>query len=67
MAKNITAQVLGGSPKVIEAETVQDAFNALGLNGNYTATINGDAAEMSDGLDDYSFVSFAQAVKGGRA
>ncbi len=67
MAKNITAQVLGGSPKVIEAATVKEAFEALGLNGNYTATINGDAAEMDEELSDYSFVSFAQAVKGGIA
>lgn len=65
MAKNITAQALGGSPKVIEASTVQDAFNQLGLSGNYTASINGETAAMDDFLCDYSFVTFAQAVKGG--
>ena len=65
MAKNITAQALGGQPKVIEANTVSDAFTALGLSGNYTASINGDSASMSDTLSDYSFVTFAQAVKGG--
>jgi hypothetical protein len=65
MAKNITAQALGGAPKVIEADTVSDAFNQLGLSGNYTASVNGDTAEMSQELNDYEFVSFAQAVKGG--
>lgn len=65
MARNVTAQVLGGQPKVTEAADVQDAFNALELNGSYTATINGEPAEMSDVLDDFSFVSFAPAVKGG--
>lgn len=65
MAKNVTVQALGGQPKVIEAETVLDCFKSLNLNGNYTASVNGDAAAMDDELEDYSFVSFAQAVKGG--
>jgi len=66
MAKNITAQVLGGSPKVIEAETVRDAFDQLGLSGNYTAAINGETALMDSSLKDYQHVSFALSVKGGR-
>lgn len=65
MAKNITVQALGGSPKVISADSVQDAFNALGLSGNYTASINGEPANMTDTLNDYEHVTFAQAVKGG--
>ncbi len=66
MAKNITGQALGGKQKVLEnAETVLDVFKALELNGNYTASVNGDAASMEDELEDYSFVSFAQATKGG--
>lgn len=65
MAKNITVQALGGQPKVIEADTVKQAFDDLGLSGNYTASINGDTASMHDSLEDYSFVTFAQAVKGG--
>lgn len=65
MAKNITAQALGGQAKVIEADTVSDAFNQLGLSGNYTASINGEPASMSDSLEEYNFVTFAQAVKGG--
>jgi hypothetical protein len=65
MAKNITAQVTGGQPKVIEVSTVSEALTALGLTGNYTATVNGEGAEMSDSLSDYSFVTFAEAIKGG--
>ncbi len=66
-AKNITAQVLGGEPVVLDdAVTVEDALNALELeDGNYTATINGEPAEMEDELDDFSFVTFAAAVKAG--
>lgn len=65
MAQNITVQAVGGTPKVIQANTVQEAFNALGLTGNYTATVNGEPASMEDTLNDFEFVSFAVAVKGG--
>lgn len=65
MAQNVTAQVLGGQPRVIEAETVQEAFDLLNLSGNYTASINGEPADLQDELEDYNFVSFAPAVKGG--
>lgn len=65
MAKNITAQALGGQAKTMEASTVRDAFNQLGLSGNYTASINGNPASMDDDLNEYEFVTFAQAVKGG--
>ena len=65
MAKKVTAVMVGGQTKVIEANTVQDAYDALGLTGSYTATINGDAADMDDELVDFYFVSFAEKVKGG--
>lgn len=66
MAKNITILTLGGQPKVVTAETVQEAFDQSGLPaGNYTAQINGETASMSDSLDDYSHISFATATKGG--
>ena len=64
MAK-VAAKVFGGSLKEVEANTVRDAFNALGLSGNYTASINGEPADMDDHLSDESFVSFAASVKGG--
>lgn len=66
MARNITGQVLGGQPKVnLKGDDVQDIFDELNLTGNYTATINGNPAEMSAELEDYQFVSFAPSVKGG--
>jgi len=65
-ARNVTAQVLGGEPTVLEGvETVGDALSELGLEGNYTATVNGDPADMSQELEDYEFISFSSAVKGG--
>lgn len=69
MASNVTTQVLGSPAKVLEGEvrTIRDAFNELGLEGNYTATVNGEPADMDDALDSYSFVSFTKSVKGGQA
>jgi hypothetical protein len=68
MANNITILTLGGQPKVVSANTVQEAFEKSGLPvGNYTAQINGGTAQMSDSLNDYEHVSFATATKGGRA
>ncbi len=66
MANNVTGQVLGGTSKILQnVEKVKDVFNKLALTGNYTASVNGDPADMNDELSDYSFVSFATAVKGG--
>lgn len=67
MANNVTTQVLGGSAKVLQnVDTVQDVLDALELSGNsYTASINGEPAEMDSELNDYEFVTFAAAVKGG--
>ena len=66
MAKNITGQVLGGIARPnLEGRRVRDIYQGLGLNGTYTATVNGETANMDEELDDYAFVSFAPAVKGG--
>ena len=66
MAKNVTAQVLGGSAKVLnDVNTVQDVLDALELDGAYAASINGEPAQTDSALNDYEFVSFAPAVKGG--
>lgn len=67
MAKNVIGIPAGGSKQVLDGvNTVKDAFTALKLEGNYTAAINGDPADMDDSLDDGDVVSFAQAVKGGQ-
>ena len=65
-AKKVTAQVLGGEAQILDCvDTVQEAFEELGLEGNYTATVNGDPADMDQELSDYEYVSFSPAVKGG--
>ncbi len=66
MAKEVRAKVLGGEEKTgLEVNKVSDAFAALNLSGNYTATVNGVPKEMDDCLADFAFVSFSTAVKGG--
>ena len=67
MANNVTVQVIGSQPSVITTPlgTVGDAFRAAQLSGNYTASVNGQPAQMSDTLPEYAFVSFAENVKGG--
>ena len=62
---NVIASVSGGDPKRVEAETVADAKEALGLVGNFTAAINGEPANLEDLLDDENYVTFSQQVKGG--
>ncbi len=66
-AKKVTAQVLGGEAQVLDrCSTVEDAFEELGLDGSYTATVNGEPVDMDYELSDYEFVCFSPAVKGGR-
>ena len=66
-AKNVTAQVLGGEAQVLNGvNTVEEALQELGLEGNYTATVNGEPVDMDYELEDYEFISFSSAVKGGR-
>lgn len=66
MADKITAQVLGGQPKTFDdVETVGDLRKELKLERGYTATVNGEPADDDQDLNDYEFVSFAPAVKGG--
>ncbi len=65
MSKNITVLAAGGTPKVLEVSTVQDAYDELKLSGAMTATVNGEPAEMSDSVSDFSHISFAAKVKGG--
>ena len=62
----VTAQVIGGEPQVLTGcTTVEDAFKELDLEGSYTATVNGEPVDFDHELDDYEFLSFSAAVKGG--
>lgn len=63
----VVACVLGGDPVRVSADTVQDAKDALQLDGNYTALVNQENADLDDSLSDEDFVSFSPAVKGGFA
>ena len=66
-AKIITLKVMGSKVKVLEgttASTVQDVINEIGLDGKYTANVNGRPAEMSTRLDSGAFVVLSPAVKG---
>jgi hypothetical protein len=65
MAK-VTAQVLGGDPKVLDdCGTVGQVKSRLGV-ATHTATVNGEPAEDSYQLSDFEFVSLSPAVKGGK-
>lgn len=65
MAK-VTAQVVGGQAQTFEGiDTVEQAKAKLGLDGNYSATVNGEPADMDEDLPDFAFVTFAKSVKGG--
>jgi len=64
MAK-VTAQVLGGDPKLLEGvDTVAEVKSRLQVSG-HTATVNGEAADDDYQLSDYEFVTLSPAVKGG--
>ena len=66
MADKIRAQVVGGQVKDFDGVgTVQDLANAMQLEGNYKATVNGEPAEFTQSLDNYAYVTFAEKVKGG--
>lgn len=62
MAK-VHAQVVGGSVKDVEADTVGEVKEQMKAS-TYTATVNGEPAADDDQLEDYQFVSLAPSVKG---
>ena len=63
---DISAKVTGGSLEIFEdVNTVSELISEMGLEGNYTAMINGSPADLSDSLTDDDFVSLTKSVKGG--
>jgi hypothetical protein len=65
MANKVTAQVIGGEPRVLDGVcSVRDVKRAMGVP-TYTASVNGDQRDDSFALEDYAFVSLAAPVKGG--
>lgn len=62
MAK-VHVQVVGGSVKELEADTVADVKTQLGV-ANHAATVNGEPETDDYELADFEFVSLAPSVKG---
>lgn len=66
LAKSVIGLVSGGRPETFdEVQDVQEVYEQMGLNGNYTVTVNGKPATMDTVLTDYSQVKFTESVKGG--
>lgn len=63
MKVTVSCQVVGGKLQLKEAETIADLKQQLGLT-NHQASINGEPAEDSQGLEEGNFVTFAPKVKG---
>lgn len=64
MAQKVTAQAVGGQPKVFDnIETVGELKEQMNL-GSYQASVNGEPADDDYALSDYEFVSLAPKVKG---
>lgn len=62
---SVIGSVAGGDPIRVEADTVADVKAELGLEGSFTATVDGETASEDTLLSDNQYVCFAQAVKGG--
>ncbi len=66
MAKQVTAQVIGGDPRLIKnVDDIKELRLKLDLGSDHSATVNGEPEDDSYELSDYEFVSFAPKVKGG--
>lgn len=64
MAQKVTAQVLGGQPKVFDGvSTVEEVKQKMAAT-SYAATVNGEPASDDYELDDYEFVTLAPPSKG---
>lgn len=59
----VSALAVGGKLQIVEANTVAEVKQKLGLP-SYTASINGEPAADDQKLQDNEFVSLAPAVKG---
>ena len=65
MAQKVIAQVLGGEPKVITADTAYDAAVKLGLEPNqYQCNVNDEPVSMDYTLEDRDDLLFTQNYKG---
>lgn len=66
-AKIVFAKILGGNVQEVEnVSTVGEVAAEVGAESGYTATVNGETAELSQRLRDNDYVTFAKATKGGK-
>ena len=59
----VPVKITGGALQEVEAKTVGEVKNALGV-GKYTANVNGSPASDSKVLGENDFVTLAPPVKG---
>lgn len=64
MAK-VSVKVSGGALKELEVDTIKEARIELGLDKTYTATVNGEPEDDGYETNDFEYIVFAPAVKGG--
>jgi len=62
---SVIASAVGGSPTRVDADTVAEVKDLLGLAETMTSCVNGEPADDETLLEDEDFVSLATAVKGG--
>lgn len=67
MKVNVLAQAAGGAIKHIQASTVQDAREQLGLPENYQAQVDGEVQDEDYELSTGKFVTFTVKTKGNQA
>jgi hypothetical protein len=61
----VYVKVMNGKRKEVEADTVGDAAEEMGIGDDYTATVNKKPANFNADLEDDDMVLFSKAVKGG--
>ena len=66
MSNNVIGQVSGGTKQVFDnVYSVRDLAEKLGATTGYTASLNGEPAEMHEVVNEGDMVIFAKSVKGG--
>ncbi len=61
----VTISKLGGQTVEVEASTVEQAIKAYGLDGNYSAKVNGVDKPLTTALDAGQHIMIGDKVKGG--
>lgn len=62
---SVAVKVLGRDRQFANANTVRELKQAVNVNDNFTASVNGSPVENDYELEDDVFVTLAPPVKGG--